>query len=231
MIRLIRLELRKVKWLHLMLWAAAVDAILALWVLGSDLLNNDVHTYDRAFTAISSYTGLSFIVFAGVLMAKLVIDEYRNKTVTVLYAYPIPRHRILTAKLIVIGCWTFLSTGVSNACIAAMFLLLNGTVHYVAGDLPAGRAAEEGVRIVIFAAGASGTAMIPLFFGMLRKTMPAVLVSSFILGNLAISVTNNDESALYQNVPMLALLSAGWICLGGIMAYASIRRAERTDVL
>jgi ABC-type transport system involved in multi-copper enzyme maturation permease subunit len=231
LIKLIRLELRKLKWLPLLLWAAAVDIILALWVLGSDLMNNDVRTYDRAFAAIASYVGLTFIVFAGVLMAKLVIDEYRNKTVTVLYAYPIPRHRILTAKLLVIAGWTFLSTSLSNTCIAALFLVLNGNIHYVAGVLPEGRAAEEIVRIVIFAAGASGIAMIPLFFGMLRKTMPAVLVSSFILSNLAISVTNNDESPLYHNVPMLALLSAGWLCLGCVMAFASIRRAAQSDVL
>jgi len=37
--------------------------------------------------------------------------------------------------------------------------------------------------------------------GMLRKTMPAVLACAFVLSNLAISVTNNDESAfLYQSV-------------------------------
>jgi len=228
--KLIRLELCKLKWRQLLLWAAAADVLLALWILGSDFPSNGVQTYDRAFASIANYVGLVFIVFAGVLMAKIVIDEYRNKTIAVLYSYPIPRRSIMTAKLAVVGGWTFMSTLMSNAAIAALFLVLNESQPYIASDLPAGRAVEELARMLIFAAGAAGISLIPLYFGMLRKTMPAVLVSAFVLSNLAISVTNNDESALYQSVPMIALVNAVWVMLGCAMAYASIRLAERSDV-
>ena len=231
MTKLIRLELRKLKWRNMLLWAAACDLLLALWILGSDFPGNEIRTYDRAFASIASYVGLVFIVFAGVLMARIVIDEYRNKTVTVLYAYPIPRRRIMTAKLLVVAGWTFLSILLSNGCIAALFLAVNESLQYVAAELPAGRAAEELARMLIFAAGAAGLSMIPLYFGMLRKTMPAVLVGAFVLSNAAISLTNNDESALYQSVPLLALVNAAWLVLGILAAYASIRRAERSDVL
>jgi len=231
MTKLIRLELRKLKWRNLLLWAAVADLLIALWVLGSDFPSNGIRTYDRAFASIASYVGLVFLVFAGVLMAKIVIDEYRNKTVAVLYSYPVPRRSIMTAKLVVVGGWTFLSTLLSNASIVALFLWLNESQQYVATALTGGRAAEELARMLIFAAGAAGISMIPLYFGMLRKTMPAMLVSAFVLSNIAISITNNDESALYQSVPLVALLNAGWLVLGGAMGYASIRLAERSDVL
>lgn len=32
-----------------------------------------------------------FIVFAGVLIAKLVIGEYKNRTITVMFTYPVSR--------------------------------------------------------------------------------------------------------------------------------------------
>lgn len=37
----------------------------------------------------------TFIVFAGVLIAKLVIEEYKNKTILLMFSYPINRKKSL----------------------------------------------------------------------------------------------------------------------------------------
>ncbi|MDI3410257.1 ABC transporter permease subunit [Bacillus sonorensis] len=41
-----------------------------------------------------------FIVFAGVLIAKLIIGEYKNRTITVMFTYPVSRKKLMAAKLL-----------------------------------------------------------------------------------------------------------------------------------
>ena len=53
---------------------------------------------DEAFLIIGTFDRAVFIVFGAVLIVKLVISEYKNKTILVMFTYPISRKKLLTAK-------------------------------------------------------------------------------------------------------------------------------------
>lgn len=53
---------------------------------------------DDAFLVIGTFVRAVFIVFGAVLIAKLVISEYKNKTIQVMFTYPISRKKLLAAK-------------------------------------------------------------------------------------------------------------------------------------
>jgi ABC-type transport system involved in multi-copper enzyme maturation permease subunit len=222
--KLIKLEIKKTKWRGMLLGIVITNLMLVLWVVGSDVPNNEIRSYDQAFLSIMNYAGITFIVFASVLMARMVIDEYRNKTITLLFAYPVPRKLIFLAKLVIIGAWTFATVLIADIFVLCSLLFANSHYHYITETLTRDRLIAEAIRILIFAFSCASVSMIPLYFGMLRKTMPALIVSSFILSNATITIVNNEvihES--YGNYMMAALFC---MAIGAFMAYAGVRRSQ-----
>lgn len=222
--KLIRLEIKKTKWRGLLLGVLATILLLTLWVVGSDVPNNEVRSYDRAFLSIMNYVGITFTIFSAVLMSRMVIDEYRNKTITLLFAYPLPRYLIFTAKLIIIGVWTFLTVLLSNALVIALLLLANSHYHYITEPLTRDRLMEEVPRMLIFALAYTGLSLVPMYFGMLRKTMPALIVSSFILSNSGMMIVNNE--GIYRDFSSFLLVTLFYLAIGVVMAYAGVRKSQ-----
>ncbi|NOU66881.1 ABC transporter permease subunit [Paenibacillus sp. LMG 31461] len=222
--KLIKLELKKTKWRGLLLSAVITNLIVALWVIGSDVPNNEIRSYDRAFESIMNYAGITFIIFGSVLMSRMVIDEYRNKTITLLFAYPVPRNQIFLAKLIIIGVWTFATVLFNNVFVLLSLLFFNSHNHYIIETLTHDRLMKEAIRILIFAFACGSVSLIPLYFGMIRKTMPALIVSSFLLSNATMVIVNNiSVENSYGKYVIAALLC---FTLGVLMAYAGVRRSQ-----
>lgn len=222
--KLIKLELKKTKWRGLLLGAVVTNLLVALWVIGSDVPNNEDRTYDRVFQSIMNYSGITFIIFASVLMSRMVIDEYRNKTITLLFAYPVPRNMIFLAKLIIIGAWAFATELLNNIFVVTSLLITNAYYHYMTDTLTHDRLIAEVIRMVIFAFTCASVSLIPLYFGMFRKTMPALIVSAFVLANASMVIVNNLSVEDGYGVFMLAALVC--ITIGILMAYAGVRRSQ-----
>src|SRR4029453_6249509 len=96
----------------------AANILIGLWVITS-LPNEGVNSNVEAFYSIRSYVELTFIVFTSVLMSKLILDEYKNRTISVLFTYPIPRSRIIFAKLILLCTFSYLTAIFSNGYVDA----------------------------------------------------------------------------------------------------------------
>ncbi|MBD5072404.1 ABC transporter permease subunit, partial [Xanthomonas citri pv. citri] len=88
---------------------------------------------------------------------KLVISEYKNKTILVMFTYPISRKKLLTAKLMIAGGLTFITILLSNILIAAGFFWLNSICHFIPGELTSEIISQQAVKMAVFAFGAAGT--------------------------------------------------------------------------
>ncbi len=64
-----------------------------------------------------------FILFGASLITQVFIDEYKNKTISLSFRYPISRQKLFAAKILFIATFVFLLTMVSY--------LLTGTVTYL----------------------------------------------------------------------------------------------------
>lgn len=222
--KLILLEIKKTKWRGLLLSLVITNLLLALWVVSSDVPSNEVHTYDRAFLSIMNYAGITLIIFASVLMSRMIIDEYRNKTITLLFAYPVPRNLIFLAKLIIIWTWTFATVLFANLFIIVMLLITNSQYHYITEPLTRERMITEAIRMLIFAFMCASVSLIPMYFGMIRKTMPALIVSAFILSNASMAIINN--MSIYTGYGSFITAAVLCFAIGALMAYAGVRRNQ-----
>jgi ABC-type transport system involved in multi-copper enzyme maturation permease subunit len=223
MYKLIKLELKKLKFSGWLRNTLIANAIIALWVITS-IPNEQIDTYVLAFAGVGSYVRITFIVFSSVLTARMVIDEYRNKTISVLFTYPIPRKTLLIAKLITVSLLTFWLILLSNLFVAAFFLVFDHYQHYIPEMLTSRILVDELMRILIWAVAFIGLSLLPFFVGMLRKSVPATIVSSFVI-SIGFSGVNLSDNWIMGAVAAIAI-----VAFGVFMAYLAIRNIEHQDL-
>lgn len=229
LLKLIRLELRKSKFDFLKGMLIADLAILGFMILiaFTEMDDGEFSTYTDLFDGVFVFVKATFIIFASVLISKLVIDEYKNNTITVLFMYPVPRKMLLAAKLIIVFLFTFLSIFLSDAVISG---ILTG-VDYFVPDVIQGTLTQELITTQLMKAGtdalyAAGIALIPLYFGMRRKSVPATIVSAVLIVMLISSGFGNGGFRMGN----LIWISLSLALVGVGIAYLSIRNIEHQDV-
>lgn len=227
MLKLIRLELRKSKFNVLKGVLIADLAILGFMILiaFTSLNDGEFSTYPDLLDGVFVFVKATFIIFASVLISKLVIDEYKNNTITVLFMYPVPRKMLLAAKLILVFLFTFLSIFLSDVVISG---ILTG-VDYFVSDVVEGTLTQELITTQLMKAGtdalyAAGIGLIPLYFGMRKKSVPATIVSAVLIVMLISSGFGNFRMG---NMIFISLTLA---LAGAVIAYLSIRNIEHQDV-
>jgi ABC-type transport system involved in multi-copper enzyme maturation permease subunit len=166
-----------------------------------------------------------FIIFASVLIAEFVIGEYKSKTVTVLFTYPISRKRIIAAKLIIIGVFTLVCIILSNTFINLVFYAANNAWGLIPARPTARILYTQAVKTFVNALAATGISFIPLLFGMIKKSTSATIVSAVIV--VAIAGSNSNGFSMFSIIIIPISLAA--VGLGG--AWLSIRNINRRDVV
>ena len=58
---------------------------------------------DFTFSMVNTMVKATFIIFASVLIARFIIEEYKSNTITVLFMYPINRKKLIIAKVAYCG--------------------------------------------------------------------------------------------------------------------------------
>ncbi len=222
MLRLMRLELRKLKWFSYLRNAIITIILLSLWCV-SNINDEFTTTYTQAFSSINSYVRATFLVFSSVIMSRMIIDEYRNRTICILFMYPVSRKKQFLAKLTLLSLLTFSGILIANIVAASFFLMQDAKHHYLADVLTNQILLTEAAKIVLIAIASTALSLIPLFFGMLKKSVPATILSSVL-------IAVGYSSGIVLTLSQTAMWTGIAIGLGLIMTYLAIRNIEHADV-
>ncbi|MBW4083848.1 ABC transporter permease [Paenibacillus sp. S150] len=229
MLKLIQLEIRKNK-LGGMLKGVAIAnaAILAFMLLITYIDSGDgggeFKTYAEMYSGVYIFVKATFLVYASVVLSKLVIEEYKNNTITLLFMYPISRKKLMGAKIIIVFLFTLISIFVSNILVIAALTGINAYTHVIPGQPDWSMIPAELIRIGADAVYAAGIGLIPLYIGMRKKSVPATIVTAVLLVSLISSGSGNYQLGNQVGVSIfLSLLGAGIACL-------SIRNIEQQDI-
>lgn len=203
-------------------------AILAFMILITYLDTSEnggeFKSYADMFAVGYTFIKAAFIIFASVVLSKLVIDEYKNNTITLLFMYPISRKKLMTAKIIIVFLFTTVNVFVSAVLLNVVMVGINSFTHVIPGQLDLSMIPSELIRISADAVYAAGISLIPLFFGMRKKSVPATIVTAVLIVSLLSSGSNNFQLGNQVGV------SLGLALVGAIIAYLSIRNVEQKDI-
>ncbi|CAH2716596.1 hypothetical protein BACCIP111895_03783 [Neobacillus rhizosphaerae] len=230
MLNLIRLEIKKHKIDSSIKGAlVATGIIFGVILLGLYVSKLDhelvFENYEVAFSAIDTLVRAVFIIFASTLVAKLIIDEYKNKTITILFMYPINRKKIIIAKLILIVIFTFTAIIFANTIITTLFYFFNEKMQYIPDTLSLIVVKKHALKVLMNALAATGMSLIPLFFGMRKYSVPTTIISSIII--VFIICSNNGGMSLNDIIIIPATLAF----IGVLIAYLAIKNIEKVDLI
>ncbi|WFR58509.1 ABC transporter permease [Anaerocolumna sp. AGMB13025] len=230
MISLLKLEFKKFNiWRYGISFLIITAAILSLTVLiGAVELDEDTMvTSSQELMAISDiFIRLTFTIVSGVLISKLIISEFKNSTIKIMFTYPISRKKIIGAKLIII--WTLIFTAIilENLLIAAGLKIIDSSSSVLPIPITYSDITARIPVILYSALINAGLSLIPLYFGMRKKSTTTTIVASVIVSFLINGSINGQETSLYTITVIPVLL-----CLSGVLiAFISYCNIEKTDI-
>lgn len=174
----------------------------------------------------SILTSAIFIVFSAVVLARIVIEEYRNKTIQLLFTYPISRKKLMQAKLILVFSVTVISVVFSSITQYLALSVLNPWLNLSSEIITPVAMLEALPKIILSALAVAGIGLIPLFFGMLNKSTITTIICGVVMASILNSNAGGDSYLLQFAVVQLLLSFAGIVI--GILSYYKI---DQKDVL
>ena len=178
---LIRLELKKTPfWKYTLLSALAI--VLGIFFLLASITDSSdtVHDFNNAFQSAEMIFACIFIVFFAVLNGELVISEYNNRTILLMFTYPVDKKKMIAAKLIVITLFIVLSLAVGYTCCGLFLVGIDRKFDLLADTFSGAILRYFIVRsvttIVVFCCLGLWT----FAAGMLRKSVTVTIVSSML---------------------------------------------------
>ena len=229
MLKLISLEVKKYKLynytLGILISNIAIAAFIVLFfILEKSDIEIPFESFDIAMLLSNSLIRATFLIFASVLIVKIIIDEYKSGSINIMFTYPISRKKILGAKLLIIVIFTFVNILISSLLMEAGIVLADQLINIIPGEIGREAIVENILKSFLGAVASAGLSLIPLYFGLRKKSAAATIVSSIILASLVNTTSENFSAFSIIAIP----ISLGFI--GLLIGYGSIRKIEYKDI-
>ena len=230
MLHLMKLELKKFKLGWYVKGAVIANiTILALMIFVSIVAqvegDPEIRDPQTILLTASVLVRSTFIVFGGVLIAKLIINEYKNKTILLMFSYPINRKKMMISKLAITATVTFITVIVSNILVVGVFFGIDSYFSILPNSFTIDQLKQEGINLVPLAVATAGISLIPLYFGMRKHSVPTTIVSSIIV--VSIAINNQPIFPIATFLPLQFTFAA----IGMVIAYFGIKNIEREDAI
>ncbi|MCZ4247584.1 ABC transporter permease [Bacillus amyloliquefaciens] len=234
MLKLMKLEYRKH---HLSqyfkgvaLWILIIFALVALMGWGS---RNEIEPMFPDYADFMSLTNIFirivFISFAAVILSRLVIDEYKNKTIQLLFTYPLQRKKLMQAKLAIVFLFCFVSIVIATVVINLLILLISPHLYLFEKPVEMSEVISTVPSTLLTAFMMGGVSLIPLFFGMRRKSTAATITWAVIIGVLINSTVSNEGQTV--SLSQFIIIPIIFCLFGLFVGYLSCRNVDQKDLV
>lgn len=199
MLNLIKLEIKKYKLSKYIITAIiSIIGIMAFITMfaftGLADPSGEMETYTNALWIINILVTGTFIIFSSVLTSKIVIGEYKNRTILMMFSYPIDRKKIMGAKLFISVVWTIIGIIIGNILCTAYLVILDSIIDVVAGSFS--MYYFSGVLLFGSAIMSGILSLIPFAFGMIKKSVPTTIVSAILIVVLMPQIIGRDRELI-----------------------------------
>lgn len=227
--KLIKLEMKKHKiagyWKGVVITNIVIAALVGMMVFGGQMAGENLFegTDLTLMSLNNTILYATFIVFSAVVLAQVVIEEYRNKTIQLLFTYPLARKKLMQAKLIIVFSFSVVSVIFSSIFQYLIFSVLNPLLHLSPESITPGVMVNHLPEILFSALAIAGIGLIPLFFGMLNKSTVTTITSGVVIA--AILSNNSGQGSLFEFAALQVSLSLIGIIIG-LLSYYKINKAD-----
>lgn len=219
MAHLIRLELKKFGvarnaiFMVIAILFSMLFITISLWDSMADPKQTK-DTFESTYLVIGLLISFVFLVYSSILTARLVIGEYNQRTITIMFSYPLNRMKLIAAKLVIIMVYTAISMTIGYICCSGYIVFVDRFFDALEGNFQPSMLQTWIPMAITTVLVCMVLSLWPFIIGMIRKSVPATIVTSLIvivLRQVMISKnTTNQESFLQILFVVMVTLTAAW---------------------
>lgn len=174
---------------------------------------------------IELFTSMSFLVFTSVMLASFIVSAYSNRTMQLMFSYPIKRQKILVSQMLAVWIFSFVALTLTKLLLYGW--ILAGSHFRDSAFLIDFTMTEPGFYIqLLLKSGVIVTmSFMALFVGLILHSSKAVLVTSFLL--ILLTQGNIGDFTLRNQVMFPLLLTLLSLVFAGLSVY----RVEEKDLM
>ncbi len=234
MLKLVRLEWKKNNIGKYIKGVIIMAALLGLFVFALAFLgiaNDPDGTLDAApgtdviSAPIELFTSMAFLIYTSVMLASFIVSAYKNKTMNLMFSYPIKRQKILASQMIAVWTFNFAALILTKLAIymcvffGAKFMQSSFVVDFSIGSL------SFYIQLILKSGVIVSMSFIALFVGMALKSSKATIVTSFLL--IFLTQANIGDFTMAGNAVFPIILTA----ISLLFAALSIVNVESKDLM
>ena len=216
MAHLIKLELKKFGTARniIFTFAAILFSILFITVSLWDSMTDPEQTkdtFESTYLVIGLLMSFIFLVYSSVLTARLVIGEYSQRTITIMFSYPLNRMKLIASKLIIIMVYTAISMAIGYICCSSYIVLVDRFFDMLEGTFQLSMLQTWIPMAITAVVVCAVLSLWPFIIGMIRKSVPTTIVTSLIVivfRQLIISKNTTYQESLLQ-ILLIAIITFG----------------------
>lgn len=176
-------------------------------------------------SSIELFTGMSFLVFTGVMLASFIVTAYKNKTMNLMFSYPIRRQKILVSQMLAVWIFNFITLILTNLLVYGCVLI--GSLFMKSAFLLDFNMASASfyVQLILKSIVIVSMSFIALFIGLAMKSSKATIISSFLL--IFLTQANIGDFTLKDNLAFPVILTG----ISVVFAVLSVCHAETKDLM
>lgn len=165
-----------------------------------------------------------FLIMTAVMFANYIIGEYSSGTINILFTYPISRKKLIWSKIFLVCGYMTIVMIVANIFVMGALALINQYTITVPVMYDLQFLMLTAVKIVTNAVAFSLIGTLCLYFGMMKKSKVATIVSSVIIVSILGSTSNGFSLSSIIFIPLTVAL------IGISLIFFTFRKIEEVDV-
>lgn len=229
MLKLIRLEWKKNNIIKYMRNAFIMVVILLAFLLSAagELETDDtVFAYgnDMLKAGVELFTNISFIIFTSAMLASFIVGAYKNKTINLMFSYPIGRKKILLSQMLSVWIFNFTALVLSKIIIYGSLAAVKEYLHITAKSIALGNSAFY-IEILVNSAVMVSISFISLLIGLKMKSSKATIIAGVII--VCFTQGNIGAYSLIGSIPFYITL----LIISAISVFLTLYKLETRDVL
>lgn len=133
-------------------------------------------------TNVELLTDITFLIFAAAMHATFIIGAYKNKTMNLMFLYPLNRKKIMAAKMLAVCIFCF--AGIVIAKLACYGVSNLGFMMGQKASFPMDYnmlSVSFYIQLLIRSAATISISLLALLIGMIAKSSKVTVISSFLL--------------------------------------------------
>lgn len=188
------------------------------------------------FTDFNSYMSfvniiirVVFVIFSAVLLSRLVVDEFKNKTLQLLFTYPVNRKLVIKSKLLLVVGFCFISILFSTIAISLLSMWMNPIVNLFPKVVQIQDVIYTLPNIFTSSLTTACLSLIPLYFGMKKKSSSTTITWGVVIGLLVNATVSDGTGSI--NLAQTLIIPLILAFVGLMVTFMTFRHIETQDVL